>query len=88
MKDTLMAIKKHSVTNVLDEIGKADITYHLNLLLTTYLVELVINLNDWTSGLSFYLKSLQEVDKRKFLLIFWPFISRQTFKLIRNIRMS
>ena len=30
MKDTLMAIKKHSVTNVLDEIGKADITYHLN----------------------------------------------------------
>ena len=30
MKDTLMAIKKHSVTNVLDQIGKADITYHLN----------------------------------------------------------
>ena len=30
MKDTLMAIKKHSVTNILDEIGKSDITYHLN----------------------------------------------------------
>ena len=30
MKDTLMAIKKHNVTNILDEIGKSDITYHLN----------------------------------------------------------
>ena len=30
MKDTLMAIKKHQVGNVLDEIGNSDITYHLN----------------------------------------------------------
>ena len=30
MKDTLMAIKKHNTTNVLEEVGKADITYHLN----------------------------------------------------------
>ena len=30
MKNTLMAIKNHSVKNVLDEVGKADITYHLN----------------------------------------------------------
>ncbi len=30
MKDTLMAIKKHEVGNVLDDIGNSDITYHLN----------------------------------------------------------
>ncbi len=30
MKDTLMAIKKHREMNILDEIGNADITYHLN----------------------------------------------------------
>ena len=30
MKDTLMAIKKHQVGNVLDDIGNSDITYHLN----------------------------------------------------------
>ena len=30
MKDTLIAIKKHNATNVLEEVGKADITYHLN----------------------------------------------------------
>ena len=30
MKNTLMAIKKHNITNVLDQIGSSDITYHLN----------------------------------------------------------
>ena len=30
MKNTLMAVKKHSVTNVLDQIGNSDITFNLN----------------------------------------------------------
>ncbi len=30
MKDTLKAIRKHNITNVLDQIGNTDITYNLN----------------------------------------------------------
>ena len=30
MKDTLKAVRKHNVTNVLDQIGNTDITYNLN----------------------------------------------------------
>ncbi len=30
MKDTLMGIKRHAITNMLDEIGNTDITYHIN----------------------------------------------------------
>ncbi len=49
MKDTLMAIRKHKIANVLNEIGNSDITYNLNF---NILEKIIKNLNLECQGIT------------------------------------